>query len=263
MTARPLVRKQPKRGAHTHPVMATALAALLGAGLVFAPGHAAAKGDPLFAKGLKRVDDHTYKSKANLLTNRMARNEDGTINVVVEIPAGTNQKWEVSEDGTKLQWQMSNKGDGPRYIDYLPYPGNYGMLSRSWLNPETGGDGQPLDVMVLGTTVPRGTVIRALPIGIVRVIDRFEQDDKILAIEAGSTFTGVTDIESLDDRYPGVSEILKLWFGNVHRTSEVQLMGTGSRAQANAVIDYAVEAYTKQRISEKAKADAAAAAAEK
>jgi len=259
MTARSLDRKQPARDSHTRPVLTAALAVLLGAGLLLDPGSAAAKGDPLFAKGLKRVDDHTYKSKANLLTNRMARNEDGTINVVVEIPAGTNQKWEVSADGTRLEWEMSNKGDGPRRIDYLPYPGNYGMVSRTWLDPEKGGDGQPLDVIVLGTTVPRGTTIRALPIGVVRVIDRFEQDDKILAIEAGSTFTGVTDIESLDDRYPGVSEILKLWFGNVHRTSEVQLMGTGSRAQANAVIDYAAEAFTKQRISEKASAEKAAA----
>lgn len=213
-------------------------------------GSATAKDGHLFAKGLKRVNDHTYKSKTNMWTNRRARNDDGTINVVVEIPAGTNEKWEVSEDGSKLLWEFT--GDAPRRIDYLPYPGNYGMISRTWLDPAKGGDGQPLDVMVLGTMQPRGTVIKAVPIGVVRVVDRFEQDDKILAIEAGSNFKGVTDIESLDDKYPGVSEILRIWFGNVHRTSDVQLMGTGSRAQANSVIDYAAEAFTKKRTSEKA-----------
>jgi inorganic pyrophosphatase len=230
----------------------TAVVAVVGALALLlssAAGTAWAGDEHLFDENLKRVDDHTYKSKVNLLTNRMARNEDGTINVVVEIPAGTNQKWEVSDDGMLLEWEFT--GDVPRIIDYLPYPGNYGMVSRTWLDPEKGGDGQALDVMVLGTTVPRGTTIRAIPIGVVRVVDRFEQDDKILAIESGSIFKGVTDIESLDAEYPGVSEILRIWFGNVHGTSDVQMMGTGSRAQANAVIDYAAESFTKRRTSAK------------
>lgn len=215
-------------------------------------GPALAKDDPLFAEGLKKVDATTWKSKANLLTNRKARNDDGSINVVIEIPAGTNQKWEVSRDGMSMVWELSNTDGKPRIIDYLPYPGNYGFVSRTWLDPAKGGDDQALDVMVLGTTTPRGDAVKAIPIGVVRVIDRMEQDDKILAIEAGSTFKGVTDIESLDDRYPGVSEILRLWFANAHGTSEVQLMGTGSRAQANAVIDYAAESFTRRRISDKA-----------
>ncbi len=224
------------------------------AGLALAPG-AWAKGDPLFAKGLKRVNDQTYKSKQNLLSNRRARNEDGTINVVIEIPAGTNEKWELGEDPHQLVWQNDRNTGEPRVIDYLPYPGNYGFVSRTVLDESKGGDGQALDVMVLGTTVPRGTTIKAIPIGVVRVVDRFEQDDKILAIEKGSNFKGVTDIESLDDRYPGVSEILRLWFGNVHGTTDVQMLGTGSRAQANAVIDYAAEAYRKQSVHKKAAED--------
>ncbi len=242
------MRARPTAASSMRGVRTIALACCLALGVA---GAASAK-DPLFAKGLKRKNDQTYESKTNLLTNRMARNEDGTINVVVEIPAGTNQKWEVSEDGTKLLWQNDRGSGKPRLIDYLSYPGNYGMVSRTWLDPEKGGDGQALDVMVLGTTEPRGTVIRAIPIGVVRVVDRFEQDDKILAIQQGSTFKGVTDIESLDAEYPGISEILRIWFGNVHGTNDVQMLGTGSRAQANAVIDYAAEAFTKRRTSEKA-----------
>ena len=44
----------------------------------------------------------TLRSGNNLLTNHMARNEDGTINVVIEIPSGTSERWEVSEDGFAL-----------------------------------------------------------------------------------------------------------------------------------------------------------------
>jgi len=233
--------------------LAAAAAALLALG---AAVPARAETDTLFAKDLKRVDDHTYKAKRNMVSNRGARNDDGSINVVIEIPAGTNQKWEVSPDGTQLVWEFT--GDQPRIIDYIAYPANYGMVQRTFLDPDAGGDGQPLDVMVLGTTVPRGTEIRAIPIGVVRVIDRFEQDDKIIAVEQGTSFDQVISIEALDDRYPGVSEILRIWFSNVHRTSDVQFMGTGSRAQANAVIDYAADAYVKQSVA----AEAARIAAE-
>jgi inorganic pyrophosphatase len=224
-------------------------------------GAARAETDDLFDKDLKKVDDYTYKSpKRNLLTNRKARNEDGSINVVIEIPAGTNQKWEVSPDGKELVWEFT--GDKPRIVDYLVYPGNYGMVQRTLLDLDTGGDGQPLDVMVLGTTLPRGTEIRAIPIGVIRVIDRFEQDDKIVAVQENAFFNEVVSIESLNDRYPGVSEILRIWFSNVHGTSDVQFMGTGSRGQANAVIDFAADAYIKKSVASSV-TDAQEKAAEK
>ena len=40
---------------------------------------------------------------------------------------------------------------------------------------EDGGDGDPLDVIVLGPTIPRGTVVAKL-IGILRLLDNGEQD---------------------------------------------------------------------------------------
>ena len=51
-------------------------------------------------------------------------NADGTINVVVEIPAGTNAKWEVCNPDGAMEWELVN--GRPRIVNYLPYPGNYG-----------------------------------------------------------------------------------------------------------------------------------------
>jgi inorganic pyrophosphatase len=46
------------------------------------------------------------------------------VRAVVEIPAGTSEKWEVVEDGRALAIERQ---DGQRRrIDYLPYPSNYG-----------------------------------------------------------------------------------------------------------------------------------------
>ena len=192
--------------------------------------------------------DGPYKLKAqhNLLTNHLPRNQDGTINVVVEIPAGTSAKWSVDEEGTALVRDFT--GDKPRFVDYLAYPGNYGFIPRTLLDEVRGGDGGALEVMVLGPAVPRGTVVRAHPIGILRIVDRMERDDKVLAVMDGPTLQRVYDIESLNVRYPGSTEIISTWWSHAHgNRSKVNLMGTGSRGQANAVIDYASEAWKERR----------------
>jgi len=222
---------------HPRSLLLCALVPFLLIALSAPPAFAGDKNKTPIAKGFKKKGDHRYESKRNLMTNHMARNQDGTINVVVEIPSGTNEKWEVSDDGKALVRDFTGKN--PRTVDYLPYP-------RTLLDPERGGDGGALDVMVLGPAVPRGTTLRAHPIGIIRIVDRMEQDDKILAVMRESTLRGVTDIESLDARYPGASEIVRTWWSNAHgRRAKVNMMGSGSRGQANKVIDFAIESYRK------------------
>ena len=217
---------------------------------LFCQACASGSGGTPVVGGLSKKGPHRLESKRNLLSNHMTRNQDGSINVVVEIPAGTSEKWEVSQDGMAIVRDFTGKT--PRVIDYLPYPGNYGMIPRTLLDSEHGGDGSALDVLVLGPAVARGSVVRARAIGIIRVVDRMEQDDKILAVLSDSTLKSVTDIESLNSRYPGASEIVSTWFSNAHgKRSKVQLMGTGSRSQANAVIDFAIDSYRKESFKKK------------
>jgi inorganic pyrophosphatase len=201
--------------------------------------------------GLKAKGEHTFTSKRNLLTNNMARNQDGSINVVIEIPTGTSEKWEVSEDGNAIVRDFT--GESPRTIDYLPYPGNYGLIPRTLLDESQGGDGGALDCLVLGTAVPRGSIVRARPIAVLRVVDRMAQDDKIIAVMEGPTLKDVYDVETLDSRYPGAKEIIGLWFSNAYGTrSKVEMVGTGSRGQANSVIEFAIESYKQARRRDRA-----------
>ena len=189
----------------------------------------------------------TLRSSTNLVTNHMARNQDGTINVVIEIPAGTSERWEVSQDGFVLV--RESHGSQPQIInDLLPYPGNYGFIPRTLLDPEKGGDGGALDVMILGPAVARGTVVRARPIGVIRLVDRMEHDDKILAVAQGPALQEIHDMASLQAGYPGVIEILDLWWSHAYgQGADVKLLGTGSRAQANSVIDYAMKSWLEMR----------------
>ena len=55
-------------------------------------------------------DPYLVESDVDFKDGLPARTEDGSVNVVVEIPAGTNDKWEVEDDGT-LRWEFR---DGKR-----------------------------------------------------------------------------------------------------------------------------------------------------
>lgn len=93
------------------------------------------------------------------------------VNAVVEIPQGSVQKYEYDE---KLQvFRLDRTLYSP-----VHYPGDYGFI------PSTRGqDGDPLDVLVLvdAPSFP-GCVIEVRPIGLLKMIDQGENDEKILAV---------------------------------------------------------------------------------
>ena len=90
---------------------------------------------------------------------------------VIEIPKGSKVKYEL------------DKATGLLSLDRVlhsavHYPANYGFLPRTFC-----GDGDPLDVLVLGQepVVPL-CVLRARAIGVLSMSDDKGQDDKIIAI---------------------------------------------------------------------------------
>ncbi|TET48994.1 MAG: inorganic diphosphatase [Anaerolineales bacterium] len=91
--------------------------------------------------------------------------------VVVEIPKGARNKYEYD------QKQGFVKLDRVLFSS-LHYPGDYGFI------PQTlHADGDPLDVLVI-TNEPTfaGCVIEARPLGVFRLVDKGQLDDKILAV---------------------------------------------------------------------------------
>jgi inorganic pyrophosphatase len=172
-------------------------------------------------------------TSTNYLRDADPVNSDLTIHVVIENPVGSNEKWEVRADGRLLQ---EHTKDGPVTIPYLPWPVNAGMIPRTLLSAEIGGDGEPLDVLVLGPSIARGSLVRAVPIGLLRVVDHLERDDKILAIVPGTPLADVDDVADLDARYPGVREILTNWYANARPGGALEVQGFGSRAAARRLI---------------------------
>lgn len=93
------------------------------------------------------------------------------INVIVEIPKGSKNKYEIDKETglIKLDRAMKTAQD---------YPFDYGFVPQSLWE-----DNDPLDVVLL-TTYPLapGILVEARPVGVMRMIDGGEGDDKIIAV---------------------------------------------------------------------------------
>ncbi len=177
----------------------------------------------------------------NYLRDIATFDHEGRVNVVVEIPAGSNDKWELNKENGQLEWQQLD--NQPRIVDYLGYPGNYGMIPRTLVPQAEGGDGDPLDVLVLGPSVERGQLLSTRLIGVLRLKDHGETDDKLLAVSANSPLAGVESLAQLDSLYPGISEIIQLWFVNYKRDLRIESLGYYGPDTAQAILEAARKAY--------------------
>ena len=195
---------------------------------------------PDLAPGARRLDAETIQGERSFLAGWEPRSADGSVRAVVEIPAGRLDKWEVREDGL-MHWDVE---DGkPRVVRYLGYPVNYGMVPRTVLPEARGGDGDPLDILVLGAASPRGSVVDTKVIGMILLVDRGEKDDKLLAVAKGSPFEDVEDLAELKSRFPGVTEILETWFLHYKGPGKLVAHGYADREAALATLEQAIADY--------------------
>lgn len=164
---------------------------------------------------------------------------DSLAHAVVEIPAGTSAKWMVNESG-RLVWER-RPGGARRVVPYLAYPANYGIV------PSTAADdGDPLDVLVLGPALPRGSVWSVRPVGVLRLTDDGATDDKVLAVRPGGPLGEVQSMEALRQRYPGAARILRTWFQNYKGAAgNLQSRGFAGATEARRTIREAAAAFAR------------------
>jgi inorganic pyrophosphatase len=192
----------------------------------------------------ERSDEYTLAADRHLVDDFPARTEDGHVRVVVEIPAGTTAKWEVDKADGALRWELR---DGrPRVVEYLGYPGNYGMVPRTLLPKSAGGDGDPLDVIVLGPAVERGAIVHARLVGVLELLDGGEQDDKLLAVQEGTALAAARSLAELDAKFHGVTTIVETWFTSYKGPGELESRGFGDVADANAILETAIAAWEEE-----------------
>ena len=98
--------------------------------------------------------------------------EKGIINAIVEVSAGSINKYELITESGQL------KLDRVGYSS-LAYPFTYGAIPMTW-----DYDGDPLDVEIVNITEPLvpGSLVELRVIGVMKFIDGGEVDDKIIAV---------------------------------------------------------------------------------
>ncbi len=124
---------------------------------------------------------------------------------VARIPLGRNPPWdlnaviEIPQGGEPVKYEI-DKDSGALFVDRflhtsMRYPANYGFFPHT-----LSLDGDPLDVLVIGTTpVVPGCVIRCRPIGALVTRDQAGGDEKVLAVPVEDLHPFYTGIRSYKD----------------------------------------------------------------
>jgi inorganic pyrophosphatase len=112
---------------------------------------------------------------------------DEFFNCVIEIPRGSKVKYELDKPTGML------RVDRILYSAVM-YPCNYGFLPRTYC-----GDGDPLDVLVLGyEPVYPMSILQARAIGVMHMTDQGASDDKLIAVHVNdpvsSTFRDISEL---------------------------------------------------------------------
>ncbi len=103
----------------------------------------------------------------------IGENTPHSVNGIIEIPKNSRAKYEL------------DKASGMLILDRvlyssINYPANYGFIPQTYCD-----DNDPLDILVLSQieVVPM-CIVEAKVIGVMRMIDQGEMDDKIIAVAA-------------------------------------------------------------------------------
>ena len=113
------------------------------------------------------------------------------VNGIIEIPKNTRAKYELDKESGLL------KLDRVIYSS-MYYPANYGFIPQTYCD-----DKDPLDIVVLSqiTVVPM-CIVSAKVIGVMRMLDGGELDDKIIAVAAHDmSVNHIEDITQLPQHF--------------------------------------------------------------
>ncbi len=170
---------------------------------------------------------------------KAGKNPPEEINVVIEIPKGSNIKYEIDEES------------GAVFVDRklftaMFYPCNYGFVPQTEEK-----DGDPVDVLVLGNDpVVPAAVIKSNPVGVLITEDEEGQDAKVVAVPVSKvdpSFSNVNDIDSVPTH---IKDQIKHFFEHykeLEKGKYVKVAGWENKDSAKKKISEAMQRYKKEK----------------
>lgn len=164
-------------------------------------------------------------------------NPPDKINVVVDIPRGSKNKYEYQED--EGYFKLDRTVYSPMF-----FPFEYGFIPRTMSE-----DGDSLDVVLFITypTFP-GCVISARPIGVLFMKDEKGVDNKILAVPLEKVDPRFKEVQGIEDLGGHLKKEIELFFADYKKLETekykfVEVKGWADAGQAKKIIKKAAEKY--------------------
>lgn len=109
-------------------------------------------------------------------------------NVVVEIPRGSHNKYEIDKETGLIKLDRVN-------YSAAHYPCDYGFAPQTLWD-----DGDAMDVVVLTTNpIPPGILVSVRPVGLMQMTDDGQSDDKVLTVPTEDIrFEHVKELEDIN-----------------------------------------------------------------
>jgi inorganic pyrophosphatase len=165
----------------------------------------------------------------------LGENAPDEVTVVIEIPRGSQNKYEV------------DKETGLVKLDRVLWTANFYPFDYGFLPQTLWEDGDPLDVMVVATNplVP-GCLVDCRPIGVMRMMDSGESDDKLICVPtADPRFASINALDDLQEHmqkeWKQMFETMKMLQGK-----EVKVTGFEDAKAAKETIKKSVELYNEK-----------------
>jgi len=145
-------------------------------------------------------------------------------NVVIEIPKGSEKKFEYDEATDQIVVDFI-------FTDGFKYFFNYGFIPQTKAQ-----DGDTLDVIVLGPTLESGAVVLCRPIGIIKQLDRGQEDHKVVAVPVDCSET--EKLQNIQDLKDAEWQRFKDFYTEIGRQKQkkIEIIGFEDKDQAVAEI---------------------------
>jgi inorganic pyrophosphatase len=166
---------------------------------------------------------------------QVGNNPPDDVNVVVEIPKGSNIKYEIDREMGILIVDR-------RLSTSMFYPGNYGFI------PQTlAGDGDGEDVLVLGeVSILPTAVVNTRPNGVLITEDEKGEDSKIIAVPSSHVDQTLSDLKDIQDVNPNLRNVIEHFFMHHKELEEgkfVKIVGWKNRTCALEMISQSISRY--------------------